>query len=134
MLTEIIQVIGGQLAPRYLYSIANSSWCAVYLANRPDRRDAMIWALDYPRFYVAQGDLICHNFGIYPIVDVHMFDFFAPWQGWQMLYEPRNERGTGAEPYCDGTNRGNCQPQPLLAERGASGLHLRLELLSPAQR
>ncbi|CAE7571376.1 ODA11 [Symbiodinium natans] len=105
-------------AQLYLYDIARSAWCAVYAGNRPDRRDAMIWALDYPRFYVAQGDLICHNFGIYPIVDVHVFDFAAPWAGWQMLYEPRNERGTGAEAYCDGTNRGSCQPQPLLAERG----------------
>ena len=103
----------------YLYSIANSSWCAVYAANRPDRRDAMIWALDYPKFYVAQGDLICHNFGVYPIVDVHMFDFSAPWHGWQMLYEPRNARGTGSEPFCDGTNKGSCQPQPLLQEQGA---------------
>ncbi|CAE7628429.1 MEGF8 [Symbiodinium microadriaticum] len=103
----------------YLYNIATSSWCAVYAANRPDRRDAMVWALDYPKFYTAQGDLICHNFGIYPISDVHMFDFSAPGLGWQMLYEPRNERGTGTEAYCDGTNRGSCQPQPLLAERSS---------------
>lgn len=103
----------------YLYNIATSSWCAVYAANRPDRRDAMVWALDYPKFYTAQGDLICHNFGIYPISDVHMFDFAAPGLGWQMLYEPRNERGTGTEAYCDGTNRGSCQPQPLLAERSS---------------
>ena len=39
-----------------------------------------------------------------------------------MLYEPSNvPRGTGSEPYCDGSNGGNCRPRPTLFEGGAGG-------------
>jgi len=98
----------------HIYDIEDNSWCRIFPPNRPDRRDAMLWALDFPRFYIAQGDSICYNNQVLPLADVHVLDFTALDQGWTMLYEPYNERGTGEEPYCDGSNAGNCQPRPLL--------------------
>lgn len=104
----------------YLFDIPSSRWCSLAPSNRPDRRDASLWALDFPKLYIAQGDLICHRGGIYPIADVHAFDFSEP-DAWEVLYEPRNERGTGKEAYCDGSNKGHCQPAPLLGDRASGG-------------
>lgn len=105
----------------HVYDPRGNSWCRVFAANRPDRRDAMLWSLQFPNFYVAGGDIICYNRQVLTIMDVHVLDLQdvasgdGVGGGWDMLYEPTNvPRGTGAEPYCDGNNAGNCQPRPLL--------------------
>lgn len=45
----------------HIFDIQSNAWCRMYPENRPDKRDAMIWSLQYPLFYVAQGDSICYN-------------------------------------------------------------------------
>jgi hypothetical protein len=105
----------------HVYDIASSTWCRIFPATRPDQRDAMLWALDYPQFYIAGGDILCYNGQILPISDVHVLDLTKVDDdninaAWTMLYEPSNTRGTGNEPFCTGSNAGNCQPRPLLAD------------------
>jgi len=103
----------------HIYDPRRNSWCRIFHANRPDRRDAMLWSLQFPHFYIAQGDSICYNRQVLTLADVHVLDLqdvgSSSIGGWEMLYEPSNvPRGTGLEAYCDGSNAGNCQPRPLL--------------------
>jgi len=120
----------------HIYDPQENNWCRIYPSNRPDRRDAMIWSLQYPNFYIAQGDSICYDRQVLTLADVHVSNLqqIASLDlSWEMLYEPSNvPRGTGLEPYCDGTNAGSCQPRPLLwvEEEDASFSTCSPELLS----
>lgn len=99
----------------YVYDIVTSMWCRIFPSNRPERRDAMLWSLRYPLFYIAQGDIICYSGQVLAIADVHVLNLQKS-DEWRTLYEPFNIRGTGSEPYCDGTNAGNCRPNSLLGD------------------
>ena len=99
----------------YVYDIMTNTWCRIFPANRPEKRDAMLWSLQYPLFYIAQGDIICYNGQVLSIADVHVLNL-QNLDEWRILYEPFNTRGDGNEPYCDGTNAGNCQPNPFLGD------------------
>lgn len=112
----------------HVYDIDSRTWCRIAPAFRPDRRDAMLWSLQYPLFYVAQGDIICYNGQVLGIADVHVLNL-TDLRSWAMLYEPFNTRGTGDEAYCDGSNAGNCQPQPLLTETNGYASTCSAELL-----
>lgn len=135
---DILLMWGGTCsddAELHIYDINANAWCRIFPANRPDRRDAMLWDLSqFPNLYMAQGDIICYNFQVLSIADVHVLNLTslvssssstnsssgAGAGGWEMLYKPTNvPRGTGTEPYCDGTNAGNCQPNPRLEDDGA---------------
>jgi len=116
----------------HIYHPSSNSWCHISPNQRPDRRDAMLWSLQYPYFYVAQGDSICYNRQVLTLADVHVLDLRSTVlsilsdnatgtdtstlaHSWEMIYEPTNvPRGTGMEPYCDGSNAGFCQPRPVL--------------------
>jgi hypothetical protein len=105
----------------HIFDIESNTWCHIFPANRPDKRDAMLWSLRYPLFFIAQGDSICYNRQILPIADIHVMNLSSinneeENMSWDMLYEPYNSRGTGNEPYCNGNNAGSCQPQPLLSD------------------
>ena len=107
------------------------NWCTVTPPGRPDRRDAPLWSLSYPYLYVAQGDSICYNRQVLGLADVHRMDLSnladlknTSTAGWDMLYEPYNARGTGLEPYCNGTNAGECQPRPLLLDVDGGASHM----------
>ncbi|CAB9525135.1 Kelch domain containing [Seminavis robusta] len=116
-------------AELHVYDIQENTWCGIYPANRPDRRDAMLWSLHYPYIYMAQGDIICYNRQVLPISDVHVLDLTTH-NAWEMLYEPFNSRGTGREPYCNGSNNGNCQPNPLFGDTENRGSTCSDELLA----
>ena len=75
----------------------------------------MLWSLQYPLFYIAQGDIICYNGQILPIADVHVLNLQMSSE-WRNVYKPFNTRGSGDEPYCNGNNAGNCQPSPFLGD------------------
>lgn len=100
----------------FVYDIVTNTWCRIFPGNRPEKRDAMLWSIQYPLFYIAQGDIICYNGQVLTIADVHVLNLQQA-DSWRILYEPYNTRGTGNEPYCDGTNAGTCQPNPFLNDR-----------------
>jgi len=104
----------------YLLDIATQSICQVAPLQTPDRRDAQLWSYQHPILTIATGDSICYNRQILSLADVHQLDLSQPNLSWTMLYEPTNiGRGTGNEPFCDGTNAGACQPNPLLLSNSA---------------
>jgi hypothetical protein len=114
----------------HVYDIQQNSWCRISPANRPDRRDAHLWAIQFPRFYVAQGDIICYNRQLLTIADVHALDLQSL-KSWEILYKPTNiPRGTGTEEYCDGNNAGNCQPAASLKDTSSRNSTCSADLLS----
>jgi hypothetical protein len=116
----------------HVYDMTSSTWCRIFPARRPDQRDALIFALDYPHFYIAQGDILCYNGQILPVSDVHVLDLTRvdDTAAWTMLYEPYNARGTGTEPFCTGSNAGNCQPRPLWADTAGAPSTCAADLLA----
>lgn len=115
----------------YLYNISSNTWCAIGANQRPSLRDAMLWGIQYPRFYMYQGDVICLRVGdVYGIADVHVLDLrgvssSGDWEilynDWEILYNPRNQRAPELTEFCDGSNAGACRVPPFLSGEQASG-------------
>lgn len=96
-----------------LYNVSQNSWCSLSPERRPSRRDAMLWAFDFPMFYMYSGDVICVSIGdVYSIADVHALNI-TNYQSWELLYDPRNERAPNLMDLCDGTNNRMCRVPPL---------------------
>lgn len=109
----------GEEADLFLYNISDNSWCSLDPARRPSRRDAMLWAFDFPNFYMYTGDVICVAIGdVYSIADVHALNISDP-QAWNLIYNPINQRSPDLVDDCDGTNARMCRAPPLFPDQMA---------------
>jgi len=99
----------------YIYNISSASWCTLAPANRPSLRDAFLWAVDFPYFYIYGGDVICLRSAVYSIADIHRLDLRRPFQ-WELVYKPFNARAPALTEECTGSNDGRCRAPSFLPD------------------
>ena len=76
----------------YIYDIESNTWCDVVPPQRPSLRDAFLWGMDFPYFYVYGGDVICLNPGKQSVSDGSGRSWDGRLRGWWICM-PRTDGG-----------------------------------------